>query len=155
MKIYRLRRSQKFNLTKEQAWEFFSDPKNLELITPKSLKLKIKNRLPRYIHPGLLIILNIKPLFGIPMTWVTEVTYEEEPVFFIDQQRIGPFKFWHHQHMFTETYNGIEMEDVVYYSMKFRMLGRIIHSLFIKRKLKKIFDYKEQILNQVINQGKK
>ncbi len=148
MKLYRLHKTQKLPITPEEAWEFFSDPRNLANITPKSLGFKITNKIPHIMYAGMIISYKIRPFLGIPVQWITEITHVEEPVFFIDQQRFGPYKFWHHQHIFTETAGGIEVEDVVHYALPFGPIGRLLHLLFVKRQLKKIFSHRELILKR-------
>jgi ligand-binding SRPBCC domain-containing protein len=142
MKIYSLKRTIKLKMTMEQSWDFFSNPNNLTLITPPSLNLNITSELPDKMYTGMIITYTVAPLFGIPMTWVTEITHMEEPDFFVDEQRFGPYEFWHHQHRFEEIEGGIEASDLVHYALPLDPLGRIANSLIVKKQLKEIFDYR-------------
>lgn len=149
MKVYRLHKSIKLPLNLREGWEFFSDPRNLGSITPPSMAFRIINKIPRYMYEGMIIIYKVRPFFGIPVKWMTEITHVEEPGFFVDEQRLGPYKFWHHQHILTEVYGGIEVEDIVHYALPAPLLGRLVNLLIVKRQLKKIFEYREKALRKI------
>ena len=146
MKIYKLEAKQILSVTKSECWKFFSDPNNLQAITPPDMDFEIKSDLPAKVYPGQIIIYRIKLFPGIKVSWVTEITQVIDEEFFIDEQRFGPYKFWHHQHRFHETEDGIEMQDTVHYAIPFGTIGQMIHSLIIKRKLNYIFQYRRNIL---------
>ena len=112
-------------------------------ITSKDLPLKM--------YPGMIISYKVSPLLSIPTTWVTEITQVEKHKFFIDEQRVGPYTMWHHQHFLEETKDGILMTDIVTYKPPFGILGSIANSLFIKKKLKSIFDYRFLALEKIFN----
>ena len=99
--IYTLERSQVIDVPVVDCWRFFSDPRNLQKITPPTLRFRIKSEVPARIHVGLMIRYSVTPLAGIPLTWLTEITGVEEPNYFVDEQRIGPYRVWHHEHFFT------------------------------------------------------
>ena len=149
MKLYRLERSQHLPITIETAWDFFSNPHNLQQITPAWLDLKISNAIPEKMHAGMIIRYHVKPLFQIPTTWISEITHALEPVFFVDEMRLGPYRFWHHQHRFIEQTGGIEMQDTVHYALKFGWLGQILHNMLIRSKLNDIFDYRQSALEAI------
>jgi ligand-binding SRPBCC domain-containing protein len=146
MKIYRLEQRQILPITKTECWKFFSDPRNLQNITPPDMDFVIKSDLPGTMHAGQIIIYGIKILPGVILTWVTEITHVVENNFFVDEQRFGPYKFWHHQHSFNETENGMEVQDIVHYAIPFGILGRLVNSLFIRTRLNKIFQYRKDYL---------
>lgn len=125
----------------QEAWAFFSSPQNLKLITPEDMGFDIVGEPPKKMYPGLLIQYIVKPLFGIPTTWVTEITHVQEQKFFVDEQRVGPYQMWHHQHHFEETPDGILMHDIVTYIIPFGFLGDLVHPV-VKNKLNRIFDYR-------------
>jgi ligand-binding SRPBCC domain-containing protein len=104
------------------------------------------------IYPGQIIQYKVKPLFGIPLLWVTEITQVKENKFFIDEQRIGPYKFWHHKHFFKEVKDGIEMKDVIHYALPYGFLGRIVNKLFVRKQLQNIFKYRYQKINNIFNE---
>ena len=140
--MYQLKRIQKLPISVAKAWDFFSSPKNLATITPDELGFQIKSELPEKMYPGMFIQYTVKPLLGIPMTWVTEITQVNEPHFFIDEQRVGPYAIWHHQHFFKKIPGGVEMTDIVDYQLPLAPFGNFMHPLIIKGKLKQIFDYR-------------
>lgn len=146
MKIYALRRKQVLPISLEEAWPFFSTPANLEQITPAFLRFHITSETPEEIYSGLIITYRIAAVAGVPMTWVTEIKHVEPLRQFVDEQRIGPFRFWHHLHRFRAVEGGVEMEDVVHYVMPWGLLGRLIHRCFIRARLNRIFDFRRDYL---------
>jgi ligand-binding SRPBCC domain-containing protein len=146
MRIHSLVRRQVLPLSLEEAWHFFSTPRNLEEITPSFLNFHITSEVPEEIHSGLIITYRIAAVAGIPMTWVTEIKHVERFRQFVDEQRIGPFRFWFHRHGFREVEGGIEMEDVVHYVMPWGWLGSLVHRVFIRRRLEAIFDFRRTYL---------
>jgi ligand-binding SRPBCC domain-containing protein len=147
MKLNRIYRQQILPVNIEKAWEFFSNPGNLANITPASMDFRVMNELPDRMYAGMIIIYKIRPVAGIPVSWVTEITHVREPYYFVDEQRSGPYKFWHHEHTFEEKDNGVLMTDQVHYSVGCGFIGGIVNKLFIEKQLKKIFDYREKVLS--------
>ncbi len=146
MAIHVLERTQRLPITPEEAWDFFSDPGNLALITPPSLRFEITSRPPGEIYPGAVITYRIRPLFGIPASWVTEISHVEKPSFFVDIQLLGPYRLWHHQHNFAQVEGGTEMRDTVHYALPFGPLGEMAHRILVRRRLEEIFDFRRQFL---------
>ena len=100
----------------------------------------------------MIITYRIRPVLGIPITWVTEITHVQEPSHFVDEQRFGPYRFWHHKHLFKATKDGVEMEDIVDYAMPLGPLGSIPHALLIRKRLEGIFDYRERVLKELFGE---
>jgi ligand-binding SRPBCC domain-containing protein len=149
MKIYTLNKIQTFPITLEKCWDFFSNPANLELITPAELGLSVISELPDSMYPGMIIHYNVSPILGIKQTWVTEITHIKKPEYFVDEQKIGPYTFWHHQHHFKKIKDDmIETSDIINYSLPFDPFSRIIHNLFISKRLNYIFNYRKKVLSQ-------
>lgn len=146
MKLHVLERRLEIPITLKEAWDFFSNPANLTNITPPRLGFKMMSEAPERIYPGLILSYTVSPIFGLPVNWVTEITHVKEPEFFIDDQRLGPYKLWHHEHMFKETGGGVEVHDLVHYALPLGPLGDIAHELVVKRQLKEIFDYRSGYL---------
>jgi len=144
-------RRQFISLDLEAAWHFFSTPRNLEAITPSYLNFHITSDVPEEIHAGLIITYRIAAVAAVPMDWVTEIKHVERLRQFVDEQRMGPFRFWFHLHRFTAVEGGIEMEDCVHYVMPWGWLGRMVHTLFIRRRLEHIFDFRRDYLTQRFN----
>lgn len=151
MKVYQIRVFQNLPINIKEAWKFFSNPNNLSVITPEWLNFKITSKLPNKMYPRMIITYKVHPLLRIPINWVTEITHIQEPFYFVDEQRFGPYKFWHHQHQFKETENGVEVTDIVNYSLPFDPLSRPINSLLVKRKVKEIFKFREKKLNELFS----
>lgn len=144
--LYSLRSSQKLPITLEEAWSFFSDPKNLNTITPDNMNFKTLSGDEKSMFGGQIIHYKISPFPLVSMEWVTEITHVEPLSFFVDEQRFGPYKFWHHKHFFTQIENGVLMEDAVHYKIPFGILGRLFHPILVKPKLDEIFTFRTQKL---------
>lgn len=143
MKVYKLYKKQTVSTTMEKAWDFFSSPSNLKEITPDYMSFNIESDIEGVkMYPGQLICYTVKPVMRIPLRWVTEITHVEPNQFFVDEQRFGPYRMWHHEHHFKQTEKGIEMIDVVHYVLPFGIFGRIANSLFVKKQLDDIFEYR-------------
>ena len=140
--MYVFERTQEIPVSVEQAWDFFSSPKNLKEITPSYLGFDIKSELPEKMHEGLFIMYMVKPIFGIPMEWVTEITHINKGRFFVDEQRKGPYRIWHHEHHFEPTPKGVRMFDRVSYELPFGLFGQMVHPLLVKPKLVEIFNFR-------------
>lgn len=142
-KVYSLHRTQIIPTTLETAWDFFSNPANLQAITPADMGFKV---ISKYhgdkMYSGQLIEYTIKPLLGIPVYWMTEITHVEDNKYFVDEQRFGPYSLWHHQHHFKETKDGVEMTDIVHYKIPFWFIGDIANAMFLRKKLAGIFEYR-------------
>lgn len=152
--MYQLYRKQFLKCDLDHAWEFFSNPRNLEKITPDYMGFNIKSGADKKAFAGQVICYTVSPLLNIPMEWVTELTQVKDHHYFIDEQRFGPYKFWHHKHFFTKKADGVLMEDVLDYKLPFGILGKLVHTLYVKNKLKDIFDYRTEVLEELFNRNK-
>jgi len=152
MKVYSFETKQHLPISVDEAWEFFSSPKNLKEITPDYMQFKIHSDLgDGKMYEGQIIEYTVKPLLSIPLRWVTEITHVKEPFYFVDEQRAGPYKMWHHQHKFKETSDGVEMTDLLHYAIPLGPIGRIANSIFVKRQLNAIFEYRKQTVDQLFS----
>ncbi len=143
MAFYQFNKQQKVKCSIDEIWEFISSPGNLKEITPDYMGFDIMTKnLPEKMYPGMIISYKVSPLLGIKTTWVTEITQVVEKKYFVDEQRVGPYSIWHHQHIIEPIENGVLMTDIVSYSPPLGFLGAIANSLFIKNKLNEIFDYR-------------
>ena len=150
-RVYSLKAIQKIPVDLKAAWNFFSKPDNLNAITPKKLGFKILNISKAYkdeMYAGQIIEYNVKPLFGIPLYWMTEITHVKNEEYFIDEQRFGPYSLWHHQHHFTAIENGIEMTDIVHYKIPYWFVGDIANALIVQKQLKEIFEYRFRMIEE-------
>lgn len=143
MKIYKLERKQNIPISLSEAWDFFSRPENLSKITPAKMGFKILSDVKDIeMHEGMIIHYIVKPLFGIPLKWETEIKNVKDKGYFMDTQNRGPYKLWQHTHIFKEIPNGVEMTDIVEYALPFGILGQLMNSLVVSNQLKNIFDYR-------------
>ena len=152
MKIFRLEKSQDLPITIEECWEFFSNPSNLKIITPDYMGFEIIDLEKTKMYAGQIIKYNVTPLLGLNMNWVTEISHVKKNSFFVDEQRFGPYKFWHHKHKFEIIENGIRVIDVLDYSLPFGLIGILFHPILIKPKLQEIFNYREKKLIEIFGQ---
>ena len=149
--MYQLKRKQIVKTDLKTCLDFFSSPQNLKKITPEYMGFNIKYELPEKMYEGLMIEYTVKPVLGIPMTWVTEIKTVKDNLFFVDEQRKGPYKIWHHEHHFKEVDGGIEMTDIVSYEIPLGIIGRLAHSLFVRKKLESIFNYRIQMVDEIFS----
>lgn len=143
MKLYQLHAKQAFPISKKEAWEFLSNPKNLKVITPEHMGFHILSGADRPMFQGQIIQYIVRPFMGYSTTWVTEITHVKDGEYFVDEQRFGPYSLWHHKHFLTEVENGVIMEDRIDYKIPFGFLGQWIQAILIKKQLKTIFKYRE------------
>ena len=144
-KVYAIKTVQQIPVALETAWNFFNSPVNLKEITPPGMGFTIiSQHHGDKMYAGQVIEYTVKPVLGIPLYWMTEITQVQDQVYFIDEQRFGPYSLWHHQHHFKAIAGGVEMTDIVHYKLPFWFLGDIAHAVFVKRQLKNIFDYRHK-----------
>jgi ligand-binding SRPBCC domain-containing protein len=101
------------------------------------------------MYPGMIISYKVSPVLGIKMTWVTEITQVKEKEYFVDEQRVGPYSIWHHEHKIEPIKGGILMTDIVSYKPPFGILGSIANTILIKRQLKEIFDFRTVAMEKI------
>lgn len=146
MKLHRKKFKQFLPIPLDEAWDFFSRPENLNEITPDDMQFEILTKNIPKMYAGMVIQYNVTPFPLVKMGWVTEITHVEDKRFFIDEQRFGPYAFWHHQHIFEEVKGGVMMTDILHYRVPLGFVGKIINALVISKKVQGIFDYRFQVL---------
>lgn len=151
MKSHQIIFKQNLPISLDQAWDFFSSPLNLAKITPDDMEFIVTSSLQpdTKMYPGMIITYKVSPLFGIKLNWMTEITQVEEGKYFIDEQRFGPFKFWHHQHHFKAIAGGVEMTDILIYGLPMGILGDVAHAIMVGNKVKEIFTFRENKTNEL------
>lgn len=149
MKVYRLKEEQFLPISLDEAWEFFSSPMNLNEITPDEMNFQTISGADEKAFQGQIIRYKIKPFLNIPMNWVTEIKHLSERHYFVDEQRFGPYKFWHHLHRFKEVEGGVMMEDILHYALPMGLLGEIFGGGFVAKKVNGIFSYRREKLDQI------
>jgi len=147
--MHQLIRKQFVKTDLNTCWDFFSSPSNLKVITPDYMGFDVKTEVPEKMYEGLIISYTVKPLLGIPMEWVTEITHINDKSFFVDEQRIGPYKMWHHEHHFKEINGGVEMTDIVSYVVPFGLLGKLVQPILVQPKLEEIFAYRFKVVDNL------
>jgi len=147
-KIHRLFREQTISTDIDRAWQFISTPANLDTITPPDMRFDIMTQLPETMYDGLLIEYRVGIPFLGKQRWLTELKYIREGHSFVDEQRIGPYKFWYHYHEISEVAGGVRFVDQVNYVLPFGPLGGLAHPIFVKRQLKTIFDFRCRAMEQ-------
>jgi len=152
MKLYTFKATQKLPVSLENAWDFIADPKNLATITPPEMGFVTLSGDERKMHPGQIIHYTVTPLLGIKMQWVTEITHVDDKKFFVDEQRYGPYAFWHHKHFLREIPGGVEMEDIVHYKLPLGILGQMAHPFLVKPQLEKIFEFRRKKLIELFGE---
>ncbi|MFH6999288.1 hypothetical protein ACHRVZ_15230 [Flavobacterium sp. FlaQc-57] len=154
MKVYKLETVQHINSNIEECWNFFSSPKNLQIITPDNMNFEIQDFDGKRMYPGQVITYTLKPLLGIKINWMTIITVVQENEYFVDEQRFGPYTLWHHKHYFESTESGTKMTDVVHYALPFGYLGQLANKIMVKNKLKSIFEYRYKKIEETFNSSK-
>jgi len=155
MPVYRLKYTQILPTGLSQAWDFFSRPENLCRITPHWLCFEIKDPEPGEMYAGMIIRYVIKAVAGIPMSWTTEITHVRKPFFFVDEQRLGPYRFWHHQHIFMETDQGTRITDMIHYALYSGWAAAPLNHFLVRPRLEKIFSFREIALDKIFGLQKR
>jgi hypothetical protein len=145
--MYRLQRRQLVGGDLPQVFGFFKSPHNLELMTPPWLGFRVLDATDREVREGTRISYRLR-LHGIPVRWESRITEYVENEMFADEQIVGPYRHWYHQHLFRAVQGGVVMEDDVEYGMPFGVLGRLTHAVFVRRQLEQIFDYRVRVIGE-------
>lgn len=152
MATYSFEKEQKISANMKEIWDFISSPLNLSRITPEYMGFDIlTENLPEKIYPGMIITYHVRPLAGIRMKWVTEITHVREGEYFVDEQRQGPYSMWHHQHHLIQIDGGVLMRDIVTYRPPLGFLGSIANRLLIRRQLEGIFNYRTRRMEELFS----
>lgn len=154
MKTYQFTRTQRLPITMAKAWEFFSNPANLARITPSGMNFRIIGDTGSKMFEGQIIRYKVTVFPFYTVRWVSEITKVIEPFHFIDEQLLGPYAYWRHQHYFRAISDGIEMIDKVSYAVPFGWLGRLANAIFVQRELNSIFDYRYTVLEKYFKKEK-
>lgn len=150
MAVHTLLAVQRIPVSLKEAWAFFSRPENLQRITPAYMGFSIlSTEHGDRAYAGQIIEYKVKPVAGIPLYWMTEITHVQDEKYFVDEQRFGPYKLWHHQHHFREIEGGVEMKDLVHYSIPLGFIGGMANSLFVRRQLQQIFQYRYEAVEKM------
>lgn len=156
MKVYKIKQQQFLPVSVEQAWKFFASPVNLAKITPPNMLFKVEyiSGDPSEMYAGQIMQYKIGILPGITTDWMTEITHVHKPLYFIDEQRFGPYALWHHQHWFKPVDGGVEMTDEVNYGIPLGILGRLANAVFVEKELKRIFKFRYATIERLFVRDK-
>jgi ligand-binding SRPBCC domain-containing protein len=149
MKIFTLDRTQRLPIDLGEAWDFFSNPHNLPRITPPYMGFQITSDVAPRMYAGMIVTYTVRPLFRFPVTWVTEITHVDPNRLFVDEQRFGPYRFWHHQHHFREVDGGVETRDLIHYALPLDPAGRLAQRWMVRPQLDDIFEFRRRTLEQM------
>ncbi len=149
MKFFQIKSKQVLPITKEEAWNFLSTPKNLATITPKHMNFNILSGADKKVFAGQVIHYNVSPFKGYTTRWITEITHVENESYFVDEQRFGPYTFWHHKHFIHPTNKGVILEDVIDYKLPLGILGSLANTIFVKKQLRSIFEFRAKKLQEI------
>lgn len=149
MKIYEIHSTQKLPISKQQAWDFLSNPRNLQKIMPPEMGFKILSGADRKMFTGQIIQYKVTPFPLFSTKWVTEITHVEEFSYFVDIQLSGPYKMWHHKHFIKEIKGGVEVEDLVHYVAPLGWLGQMLQPIAIQPKLNEIFEARSKKMTEM------
>ena len=141
-KVYKLQTTQVIPVKLNLVWDFFTSPSNLVKITPPWIDFHVTSAFVEKVYAGQIIEYKVNGLPGISMYWMTEITHVDEGKYFVDEQRYGPYSMWHHEHHFKDEGDSVEMTDIIHYKIPYWFLGDIANILFVKKQIKKIFNYR-------------
>ncbi|WP_029896078.1 SRPBCC family protein [Desulfohalovibrio reitneri] len=145
--IRRLDTTQDLGCGLGEAWNFFADPRNLCRITPDWLCFTLLGD-PAVMHAGQMIEYRVAPFPGLKLPWLTEITHVAPPRYFVDEQRLGPYRLWHHEHFLEEIPGGVRMRDLVTYALPLPPLGELAAPL-VRRQLARIFGHRRETLHDL------
>lgn len=148
MTVHTLTQEQRLPISREEAWDFFGSPRNLDELTPPDIGFEIVSQPGERLYEGQILTYRIGIVPLVSISWVTEIKAVDEGKSFVDEQRFGPYKFWHHRHTFEEIPGGVLMCDLVHYGLGFGPFGAVAHGLFVRRKLESIFDFRRKVLTK-------
>jgi ligand-binding SRPBCC domain-containing protein len=149
MAFYQLFKRQKLPVTVREVWNFISSPDNLKEITPGNMGFIVtSNNGSEKMYPGMIITYEVSPILGIKLNWMTEITQVKDYEYFVDEQKVGPYSIWHHQHKIEPVDDGVLMTDIVTYQPPYGFIGALANSMVIKNRLQQIFDYRSIALEK-------
>ncbi len=136
-----------------RCWGFFSDPNNLGELMPEGLGFEVLSEGVERVYGGQMIDYLVRPVFGLKMRWLTEISHVEERVRFVDEQRVGPYRLWHHEHHFEAVEGGVMMTDLIHYGIGWGVLGRVVNHFMVRRQLEEVFDYRREKVAEIFGGG--
>jgi len=142
--IHYLHREQIIPAGRDRVWEYFCDPHTLNEITPPDMNFSIVAGGDVKMYAGQLIEYRVEFIRGLRSLWLTEIAHVHDREYFVDEQRVGPYRFWYHEHHFQEVVSGTRMIDHVAYAIPFGIFGDLLDTMWIRERLRYIFDSRRQ-----------
>jgi ligand-binding SRPBCC domain-containing protein len=152
--VHYLVREQIIPAPRQKVWEYFCDPQNLNAITPPDMNFEILQGADVKMYVGQLIEYRVKFVRGIRSRWLTEIAHVRAGEYFVDEQRIGPYRFWYHEHGFQQVSAGTKMTDRVTYVIPFGFLGDLLNAFWIEKRLGQIFDFRRHKIVELFGEAK-
>ncbi len=152
--IHRLKRQQIVPSSLDEVWAYFATPANLNEMTPSNMHFEIIHGGDGEMFQGQLIEYRVQFMPMIKSRWLTEIAHVVERSYFVDDQRVGPYTFWYHEHTFEALKNGTQIQDQVTYQLPFGVIGDIVHALWVGPRLKSVFDFRQKIISELFGTSK-
>jgi ligand-binding SRPBCC domain-containing protein len=146
--VHQLEREQMIPAAASAVWAFFANPKNLNALTPPSMHFQLLGDVPP-MYEGQMISYRIRVAPLVRLRWLTEIVHVEPGRYFVDEQRVGPYRVWHHEHHFAESAGGTLMVDRVTYALPLGVVGDWVHAAWVRPQLRKIFDYRSAKIREL------
>jgi ligand-binding SRPBCC domain-containing protein len=154
MMVHYLHREQIIPASVEEVWEYFCDPRNLNRITPSDMNFEIIHGGEVKMHEGQIIEYRVEFLRGLRSLWLTEIAHVRDSAYFVDEQRVGPYRFWYHEHIFEKIAEGVKMTDHVTYVVPFWILGDMLNAIWVSKRLENIFNFRRQKIIELFGELK-
>lgn len=151
--IHRLYHEQTIPTPLGKVWDYFCDPENLNQLTPPDMKFEILAG-GAGMHEGQLIEYRVEFIRGVRSRWLTEISHVRSCEYFVDEQRLGPYRFWYHEHAFEETSFGTKMTDRVTYAIPYGFFGDLLNRVWIGGRLDQIFEFRRKTIIELFGDGK-
>lgn len=152
--VHYLHREQFLPAPLKKVWDYFCNPENLNEITPPDMNFEIIQGGNVKMYEGQIIEYRVEFLRGVRSLWLTEISHVRDSAYFVDEQRVGPYRFWYHEHVFEEISEGTKMTDRVTYVVPFGVLGDVMNSIWISERLKTIFDFRMKKVIELFGESK-
>jgi ligand-binding SRPBCC domain-containing protein len=152
--IYQLTQTQIIPASIDEVWEYFATPKNLNQMTPPEMNFEIIRGANEAMYAGQMIEYKVELISGIKTRWLTEITHVVPELYFVDEQRLGPYRLWHHEHHFAPVNEGVEMTDTITYALPFGLFGDIVHAIWVQKQLNTIFTYRRHKVEDLFSMEK-
>jgi ligand-binding SRPBCC domain-containing protein len=147
--IHYLHREQTIPAPLEEVWDYFCDPRNLNELTPPDMSFEIVHGGDVRMYEGQIIEYRVEFLRGVRALWLTEISHVRKGVYFVDEQRVGPYRLWYHEHIFEVSSSGTKMTDHVTYLIPFGILGELLNAVWISKRLDHIFNFRREKISEI------